>query len=137
MRLQRYLNEKYFGTVRTFTPPAGDYEIFVNPSKKEMREATDEDGGYRYIIDFKRKKVWMWNANAIHMDIFNVVDEIKPDDDLALLFTGDFDGKKYNSDTLNMYDEKDAKALLNQDWKWVDRYLDAKAIQYMIKKQMR
>lgn len=146
MKFQRYLNEKYFGTMRTFSGyNSGDYDIFINPSKKEIKEAIGDSAGYRYTIDFKNKKVYVFSANAVHADLFNVIDELPTyfmywngDRTHSFIFTGAVEkGNAHYSDALAIYAGDDLRALLEQDWKWVNKYLDVKAIRKMIEGRAR
>ena len=140
------LLEKWLGTVRTFTPPAGDYEIFVNPSKSEYRDLMMDDG-IRYTIDFRDKKIYVTSANVIHQDLWNVIPNL-PDFDKYwssydgyrdMIYTGDFDGLRHSSDALfgPIHRPEELENLLKQDWKWVNRILPrGNDIPKIIKKQM-
>ena len=66
MKFIQYLNEKYLTTGRGFYSKG--YEIFLNPSAKEMKEAVDGDGYVRYLLVVKEKKVYIWNYNLTHVD---------------------------------------------------------------------
>ena len=56
-RLQQYLQEKYL--TRMQKPyGSGSFEIFINPSTKEMREI---GGGLRFTADNVNQKLYVWD----------------------------------------------------------------------------
>ena len=62
MRLLQYLTEKYYDSV------SGGTEIFTNPSKRDMKEM-EAVYGYRFFIDFRKKTIYMFEANTYHRDV--------------------------------------------------------------------
>ena len=42
------------------------YEIFKNPSSREVNEAKSKDLGVRFIIDFNDKIFYVFNENLLH-----------------------------------------------------------------------
>lgn len=67
MRLEQYLNEKFFNATKTHS---GIFEVFENPSSKELKELMDSSPyGVRWVANFEQKKVYMWGTNAIHDEI--------------------------------------------------------------------
>ena len=65
MRLAQYLNEKWTASIdRGY---GETIEIFLNPSKKEIKEVTAWSGfGYRFLIDFKNKEFYVWTDSLFH-----------------------------------------------------------------------
>jgi hypothetical protein len=148
MRLQRYLNEKYYNTIvlNKSTPAlSGQFEVFVNPSKKELKEVTDEDG-YRFTIDFRTQKVYVQGALSFHEDLFNSTPDLPKHKhywygDFRLhtqIFTGNFArGTMIDSDVLGRYKKQEIIDLLEQDWSWVKRFLPADKIIDMLEKRIK
>jgi len=65
MRLQSYLQEEYHSRVKVYNDT---YEVFVNPSKKEMNEFKM----IRFIGDIPKKKLYIWDAfGALHDAIWS------------------------------------------------------------------
>jgi hypothetical protein len=64
MKFIEYLNEKYLLMV-------GSLIVFVNPDKKEIKETTDNsETTCRFVINFDKKKLYVWNAMAgIHQTV--------------------------------------------------------------------
>jgi hypothetical protein len=64
MKFKKYLQEEYETSLKPshYRISALEIPIFVNPNKKELREC-----GFhvRYIIDFSKKKIYVWNGNNI------------------------------------------------------------------------
>ena len=80
MRLRHYLNEKYLkGGNFNASDPKDYVEIFVNPSRKDFKDAADSTkwehrmakyGDYvRFYIDTKTKNVYVWKPDIPHVDI--------------------------------------------------------------------
>lgn len=71
--LRANLREAYEGSI--VSNMDGKYvEVFVNPTKKEMRDAAQDENNtmkpfVRFIADYKRKKLWIWRANCNHQVI--------------------------------------------------------------------
>jgi hypothetical protein len=45
------------------------YEIFENPSIKELNQCKSKFGTIRFCIDLKNKKLYVWNDNLLHYDV--------------------------------------------------------------------
>lgn len=128
------LLEKYLNTISTSGYSAGDYEVFTNPTSKERREVTvaSDYRGYRYLLDFKKKKVYIVSSETFHQDLMNELPDL-PDFDSFWhggkhhdrIFTGDFSGR-HNSDALYapIYTRAEKEHLLTLDWSWAKRYVD-------------
>jgi hypothetical protein len=72
MRLLQYLNEKYVTDIYNYHKETlyDDYApVFVNPDKKEISKCK---GNIRYIVDFKKKNLYIWHAYAnIHTSVMD------------------------------------------------------------------
>lgn len=67
MRLKHYIQEEYFTRAKL---RGKSYEIFINPSKKELREFKDD---IRYIADLKKKKIFVWDAwGPLHDELWDI-----------------------------------------------------------------
>ena len=44
----------------------GTLEIFVNPTKREMRDIMDKHRNVRFIADSKKRKMYVFPSNALH-----------------------------------------------------------------------
>ena len=68
MRFFRYLNEDYL--CRIESPYDGDsFEVFVNPSSKELRDASNNGKDeVRFLADFQYKKLYIWHSDYTHAD---------------------------------------------------------------------
>lgn len=130
------LVEKYLDTIKNYA--GNEIDIFVNPTKRDMREIKDSYG-YRFIIDFYDKKIYMWSAmGAIHADIVKGLglDRKKMTNGgyKDRYFTGTVDWliPRIMSDIFEHgnYDSKhdDIQSMLNQDIKWLDKYIDTKEL---------
>jgi hypothetical protein len=144
MRLKHYINEEYDGRIKSGSK---SFEVFVNPSFKEMKEI-DENVGIRFIANAKRKKVWVVNGwDLVHVDMWNNISNIKKgftgkyiDIPLEELLPGECrqQGGKYVmtwSDRMDRYDRKSLITLkyldiLLKNYKWLNRYID---INYYLK----
>lgn len=71
MRLYKYIKEEYLTRVKSSI--AGSAEVFVNPSKKELREIGEV---VRFIADNNTKKIYTWNAvKAFHKQTWRQIKE--------------------------------------------------------------
>ena len=80
MKFLSYLNEEYVALATgrrlgidlygKIVPEDGSwaYEIYVNPTTKEIKHASSGlyAGTLRYIIDFKKKDLYVFNSNLLH-----------------------------------------------------------------------
>jgi hypothetical protein len=65
-----FFNEEYVGRIIKFTGKESEFEVFKNPSKREMAEC----GDVRFIADLKNKNLYISNAyNCIHNDILRAI----------------------------------------------------------------
>lgn len=138
MRLQYYLNDEYSGR---FKGRWGDStEIFVNPSKSEIRDAS-KNGIVRFFAYNKTKKFYVWNPEVLHGEV--VKDHIdisgwngNMEDDyflkgLTLQGTAKIIGGKlqfYDSDVIDFHIGKtmefsDFLEMLQSKWKWVNKWM--------------
>lgn len=163
MRLQRYLNEKFYKGMHQRVMAGGDFEVFVNPSSKEMREFSQADPtdrwngvGYRYVLDFKEKNAYIFSLQMFHETFFNEDPRYPKYTDywdkgvgLDYLYTGHREFGEDKSDALNhFYGEakswtnggngymfrEQLNKLANQDWSWTNKYTDANKIQRLVLK---
>jgi hypothetical protein len=140
------LLEKYLDTIKHGSQM---YDVFINPDKKELRELSKAGGsGYRFIIDFDTKQIYVMSASSmIHYDMFSVIKDIKKittwekyhREASSRLFTGDCDEndfKNINSDTFilsfrGMRKEdrlKNLKELRSKDFSWLSKWMNPKEI---------
>lgn len=142
MRFSRFLNEKFIDGVKVYRH---DYEIFKNPTRKELKEL-DAGFGYRFIIDAKNKNIYFANSELFHRDILKstvVSHETNfsfgrwskywngTDEAISRIFMGDCasDMGEINSDVFSefishSYTEVTPKleVLLGYDYNWVSKY---------------
>jgi hypothetical protein len=71
MRLLNYLQEKYISIVQANTYSRDKISIFENPTKKEMREVGGENEDCRFIINFRSKKLYVFDSGLIHQEALN------------------------------------------------------------------
>jgi hypothetical protein len=161
MRLQRYLNEKYFDSLRD-----GGIEVFVNPSKKEIKDAISVSGyGFRFLVDFKKKLVYVWSDKAFHEIVMDWMRKKGNKDipnfdaywysgvEATRFFTGsvDKDGSVHSDHTYFLknrnkdgqvfteYKEEDSLAdiILAQDMGWLNKYLNINRLRSSLTKDVR
>ena len=136
MRLQQYINEEYsFGFKHV-----GKYiEVFSNPSQKEIKEIGKS---LRFFADNKSRKIYAFNGyNLIHGQAWEYFPEkVKKGRgfiDTSLLPIAK-ESKYVFIDTLYVGDEENrhVKGVLDQDWKWVDKYVKVSPILNRLRKEM-
>ena len=134
-RLQKYLlNEKYFGRVDK-KYGEGSFEVFVNPSTKELKEVDNGDG-VRFTADSKSKRVYVWDADkAIHNSVWDEESSISKGRDFnsascdeVLHGTCELKGGKFHmdySDEMEYQESRkdfDVESLL-KTFNWVNKYI--------------
>ena len=131
-RLLKYIKEEYL--MRGKDDYKNSYEIFINPSQKEMREL-DEGTGIRFIADSRDKNIYAWNSMAaIHVTSWK---QIKPKENgktlsqRGIILEGIATKKpgKYKmiiSDQIDAYFgyEKDDLEEFRKKFKWVNKYIN-------------
>jgi len=138
MRFEQYLNEKYIGTYHEIT------EVFLNPSKRELKDAIAVTGyGYRFMVDFKKKEFYAWTDRIFHDHIMTWLRDEQgrnylPDfhsywykgKENDFIFTGSYstyDGGTFESDHMYTVEKNGSlDALLAQDMTWLNKYIDSK-----------
>jgi hypothetical protein len=110
MKLRRYLKEKYVTGFKL--KRSGDIiDVMKNPSPKELKEVEHQsfnDAGFRFLIDFKQKDVYVWADTATHDQIFDKNPLMLPTtsynlytnsaDDVDRYFTGHVESGQVKSD---------------------------------------
>ena len=143
MRFQSYLNEKWYDTVS-----GHDAEIFVNPSKKEIRDILESADGFRFFMDFRKKKLYLFSDELFHRQVVSegaskLQRELKmnwhnywegEDPSIAYVIMGDCDKRmnNINSDAFNQYEGGEGRpgyiafSKLNElaklDYTWLSKY---------------
>ena len=154
MKFQQYLNEKFYNATKIW---GHDVEIFVNPSKRELRDIQEKSPiGYRYIVDFDNKKIYYWHSEVIHIDILQdfprMVPQFNHGNYLNYVHSGAFSqriftghgtwgSKEVESDTWKIGGDlwnaigKDDDLLISKlreftklNMTWLNKYLDTKQV---------
>jgi hypothetical protein len=103
------------------------YEVFVNPSKKEISEFKD---GYRFVANAKDKKLYIFNVHILHQlaanDLWDSIDLYES----PHILTGTIVGNKiedlvpFGEDAGLVYKKKFFKDMKEYDWSWLGKYFD-------------
>jgi len=120
------INEKYYKRFENF---GESFEIFKNPSLKELRELAKADSikKVRFFADNNTKTTWVWpwnGKNHIGMLKQNLSNVIKKDYNDPTLFSGisDIRGNVTGNDELEFrmrHSERDfVDILISIDWRW-------------------
>lgn len=134
MRLKTYLNEKFFDAFQYF---GSTVEIFVNPSKRELRDLYASFKGSSYgsigfICDLIDDKIYFFSRKMIiHQDAFN---HIKPSGPKlykdSRYLTGELvlgSGGKVQSLNFNSFkqfsDDQVKMEALDSDWSYFDKWI--------------
>ena len=71
MRFFNYLNEEYVATGKATLGLQGKqepFDIFINPTSKELMGMRKIEQTVRYIADFKNKNLYVWPSSYIHVE---------------------------------------------------------------------
>ena len=81
MKFLNYIKEEYVNSIVVdWTGKKVRAEIFVNPSPKEMQAAPGPGYGadyVRFFVNFKTKRLYVWNANVIHHEALELLYDMK------------------------------------------------------------
>jgi hypothetical protein len=136
--------EKFYDAIRQKLDRV-DYEVFVNPSSKELKELQGTSRyGVRFLINFKTKEIFFFSGDMLHKTFM----DNSPDcpryreytmsgKGLDYIFTGTMLSNSYESDNINyFYQEnkykKELKLLLAQDWSWLSKWINVQEVQKLI-----
>lgn len=126
MRFAKYLQEEYFSLVPGFGKRQAS-EVFVDPSKAEIRFAGGKDKEVRYLIDMKKKKFYVWHGfSALHHRVLTDLGYSIKNPHIRGL------GKVGPSGVIITEPGADAWATEDYNWhkkneKWLSKYLDFKS----------
>jgi hypothetical protein len=135
MRLYRYLTEKWIKSFKdrdSFGRVRDDIvEVFVNPTKREFRDASGnasfdiQKGNYvRFFADMKRKQIFVWNPNAIHNDVWKEIgDGRRFGDETLLSGVAEMKGGKW---VFTDSDEGVRRNLMSfdiEEWEWANKWI--------------
>lgn len=136
------LLEKYLNTIRQSKYNIGDYEVFINPTRRELIEVSEGGYGYRFLFDFKNKKSYAISTNAFHMTLMNELSELPDFDSFwyngkhPYILTGDVNivRQEPSSDALyaDVYKRFQVQEMLDMDWSWIPKSFPIKKIQDML-----
>ena len=137
------LLEKYLNTIKqTLGYNDGDYEVFINPSKRDLKDAWEGDYGYRFIIDFKNKKTYVAASSVYHTTMMDKLPQLPSHDSFwkqrkhPYILTGDAEAynHKVNSDALisGIYRYEQIGDMLEADWSFVPKSLPIDKIKKML-----
>jgi hypothetical protein len=123
MRLKQYINEEYY---KRFKGHDGSYEIFKNPSLKELREMPDD---IRFMADNDTKDtyIWVWHSVNHHGMVKKFLKkEVKGkeyEDTSLFLGVSDDKGNVISNDTLDWklyqhYDGDYVDGITSINWSW-------------------
>ncbi len=129
MRFKQYLNELYLSGVIPMTYPRINLkwvEFFVNPSKKEMKDASGGGGGragsvaIRFIADLKKKKVYVWHPHFMHHSAWKEIGDKRVYSNDVTLLAGIAEERGSN---WVMTSSTGIGGKPIEDWKWVEKYI--------------
>lgn len=109
------------------------YPIFVDPTKKELKEVGDE--GFRFLADAKAKKLYAFSIYILHQfaanDFMDGVDLYKTPHILAGTIgkNGQVeDLVPFGEDAKEVFNKEYYKEFKKQDWDWLDKYFDTSVL---------
>ena len=116
-----------------FKSSYGNYvEIFANPTPKELHTALNQSGDdcIRFLASNDTKKVYVFQSDVLHL---NAIRKIRLTALTTLTGIAEIRGNAWfciGSSLLEFYlygnqkEEDLALTVLDQDWRWVDSYID-------------
>lgn len=113
----RELIEEYYDTIKPSYPKdqiSIPYDVFKNPTKKEMAEASSGRGHYlRFIIRPKLKELYVFDFNLLHVFVAKKLKiQYKLSNDENTIFANGV----YLKGKINTQDEDAVEAVKKHDW---------------------
>jgi hypothetical protein len=147
MRLKQFLAERYMDTVTGIEGHRSEtFEVFKNPTRKEIKELLDVGYGLRIIADIPKKNIYMASGDIMHRHMLSST-SVKKDvafdwndywdkgfgADHIFMFAVDNNMKNIDSDSLynlifvgsqSMKNENKTRidSLLSNDFTWLKKY---------------
>ena len=136
MKFKKYLLEKFYGSRKAYSWNTGeleDTEFFVNPTPGEIRDAYKASGtekAVRFLVDFNKKNVIVWEASVLHKHAFEVL-KIKNVNQYfygeavpaaGKMFIMDSDSLKYLIKGLHLLAGDRILELLSKHKSWLSKY---------------
>jgi hypothetical protein len=131
-QILKVLSEEYLTRIKSSLNSSASYEVFMNPSQKELREFD----AVRFSADSETGKVYAWQwGEDLHPDVRDKLGiHVSPQDKLGRYWSINIlegvatrrGGRFYleSSDVLyNFGYPEEIMLLLSKDWSWVDRYI--------------
>lgn len=154
MRLLRYLTEEYITSIKGKYSD-GTFEIYKNPTPKEISELKKVDNAYRYsgfrvLVDFNKKDVYISNNNIIHEEMFKALySQLKTTYDSFVTYGSSTiltfecvkdDMKSFvDSDTLRYWNQKmnpsvlkNLTELYHKDFSWLSKWFNVKEVKELV-----
>lgn len=128
MKFKQFIDEEYKTGLGVYG------EIFVDPDKKELRDACDiGEGKCRFMLDFSNKSLYVWPTTIIHKKAAEVLGHMGDVpmgiyNDLTHKFLfgiAEFSGGKLNVDELDYrvsYKPELASKLLSHNYDWTKKW---------------
>ncbi len=111
-------------------------DVFENPSRKELTPIKDK---YRFILDARRKKTYVWDAmGAVHGDTWAKLKK-ELGDERGLYRSGDLLSGTVDKKGLHVYaasqlSDRVRKEIKSQDWSFAKRYVDMDKLEDVLRK---
>jgi hypothetical protein len=115
-----------------------NYEIFVNPTSKEIAEFKD---GYRFLACAKKKEMYIFSVYILHQLAANDIWDSKVDLYKAPhILSGTIVDKKiedlvpFNENASEVFDKKYYQGLKKHDWSWLSKYFNTAELEKELEK---
>lgn len=129
MRFLQFLNELYLKGVEgtkawPVVPNLKWVEFFVNPSKREMEDASGQGRGgvtaIRFVADDKKKKLYVWNPLFLHHSAWKEIGDrrVYSNDSTILAGIAEKQGGRWV-----MTSASSKRGTIDQ-WKWVEKWIN-------------
>lgn len=112
---------------------AGYHEIFVNPTKREMKDIMDKHKNLRFIADKKKKNVYVFPVDAFHARTWNDYISKETNDSRKMYGDGTLFGGALENGQVENWGFRDrlykpeilAEWVLNpEEWKFAQKWFD-------------
>jgi len=132
MRKIRRFHEKFVGAKVPYYDAAAYYEIFINPSSKEMLEAADKFNMLRFIMDSSTKSFYAFSEELVHLEaaeeIYGSSRELESLEKAHKLILGSAELKVGKLNFVDSDWEHPTKKQKLMDWTWAERWINLETL---------
>lgn len=131
IHILKQLLERYVSMMKDPWIPGNSIEIYENPTDDELENTVDKDTAARFLVDFKKKKVYAWKGSILHEKVKDQLGSklstlylhgLSKEGDAKTLDAPYFLNHLRGGAAYARLSPSDIQTILKSDWKWLSKY---------------